>query len=208
MPRKKENKKGLTLMETLIAIGIFAMVAQLVGWLFIKNLHTNATILTIGKKSIVAGRSLDKITKNLRKMQTPLTGEAPFVSGGDFSLTFFSDVDNDGQAEKVRYFLAGQNFQEGIAEVTGNPPTYSFSTKNIKNLTNNIVNAADEPIFFYYARNSAGELTSDALSLPEEMAKVTSVRINLKVRTNENNAEENTVFKSFIQLRNAHVYWQ
>jgi hypothetical protein len=208
MLREKKNKKGLTLMETLIAIGIFAMIAQLVGWLFIKNLHTNAAILATGKKSIFAVRSLDKITQNLRKMQTPLTGEAPLVSGEGFSLIFFSDVDNDGQAERVRYFLDEQNFQEGIAEIVGNPPAYAISTESVKKLVGNVVNNSTEPIFFYYAKNSAGDLTSDALSLPEEMSKVASVRINLKVKTNENDDAEIIDFKSFIQLRNAYAYWQ
>jgi len=79
----------MTLIETLVAIAIFAISIQAITLLFIKNWQARSFIMEEGQSTIIVSRTVDNLVKNIRKIQQPSNGEFPIKSGDDFDLIAF-----------------------------------------------------------------------------------------------------------------------
>ena len=57
----------------------------------------------------------------LRKTQNSATGGYPIELASTSEIAFFSDIDSNGNVEKVRYFLSGNRLRKGVTPPTGSP---------------------------------------------------------------------------------------
>src|SRR3990167_3437860 len=79
-------------------------------------------------------------------------GSYPLEIAGDWEIIFYSDIDYDGNAERVRYFLADSTLTKGIIEPTGFPITSPAGNEFVKIISENVRNGI-EPVFYYYNSN-------------------------------------------------------
>lgn len=196
MQNKLKNKKGFTAIETLLGVSIFVLVVGALT-LFSRNMWIYSSYISTGLNDSNNGRSVLKtMVAEIRTASTADTGAYTIASAGATAFTFYSDIDNDGLKEKVRYFLNGSQLQKGVTKPTGSPLGYS-GTETITTLIPNVTNAN---IFEYYDKNYDG--TTTALPSPIVISSIRLVKITINIDKDPNRAPVTTTFSTQVSIRN------
>jgi len=187
-------KKGLSLVETLIAVAIFALgvvtIFEFVRMGYFTKDYTFQQALTIEE----ARRGIETMLKEIREAKSGEDGSFAIEKAEDFEFVFFSDIDNDGETERVRYFLEGTDFKKGVIDPEGWPPTYPSSSEKIYILSQYVQNSP--PIFKYFDENG------NELGPPANLKDTKLMRIYLVVNINPRRPPQDFVLETDVQLRN------
>lgn len=205
----KQTLKAMTLVELMVAIAIVLISMEGFTYLFLKTWDTNKFIIEEGMASTAASRATNKIVIQLRAVQQGDNGDYPIESADDFDLVFYCDVDDDGTAERVHYFLddANDQLKLGISDpLATNPVTYPSNDTTVTVVANYIVNEASNPIFFYYNENYPGDTVNNPLATPSNVGDIQMVQVHLYVNINPVHAPDNINIESFVDLRNLHDF--
>ena len=108
--------KGFTLIETLIAIAIFGLLAGALFGLIPSLYKINNYAWNQAYAIDEARRGLKVMIREIREARTGGDGSYVIEKAEDSEFTFFSDIDSDGKIEKVRYFLGGTSGKEEIKD--------------------------------------------------------------------------------------------
>lgn len=202
--------KGLTLIELLLAIVVVSIVMQGFTYLFVRTWSTNKYILEMGLASAMAQRANNKITIDLRGIQQSDHGAFPIAEASSMSLTIYSDIEDDGVVERVHYYLDGASdeLRVGITnpDTSTQPATYPSGDQETRVLARYVVNASNDPIFYYYNDDYPGDTTNNPLTLPTSLANIQLIRIKLYINIQPITAPNNVYIESFVDLRNLHYY--
>lgn len=201
-----KSYQGMSLIEVIVAIGIFSLGIAGFSALFVKSWQTNAYIYETGQDSFIASRSVSLVVKDLRRAKQAENGDYLIKSASDFDLIVFIDIDNDNDAEKVHYFL-DQNADElkrGISQPSSsNPPTYSFGDDLTEVLASHIVNGLDDPLFSYFSNNYMSDQTPFNVPVDSgELINIRLVKVKLSVDVKPYHSPDHVAIESFAQLRN------
>jgi len=148
-----------------------------------------------------AESTLRQITKEIRETRAANNGSYPLVTTGDQELTFYGDIDNDGDAEQIRYFLDGISFKRGIIEPTGIPAQYPEEDESIHIIADYMRNGTD-PVFYYYNEDWPGDIENNPLDPESRLLNTRLITVFLRVTVNEEADPGPFELSSSIQLRN------
>lgn len=109
-------KKGISYIETVIAIALSTMILTAVFSFVVHLYRVNSFAWQQSLAIEEARRGIDAMVKEIRSAQTSESGAYPIERADDKQLIFYSDVDNDGLVERVRYYLG--SVVSGISEKT------------------------------------------------------------------------------------------
>ena len=98
-------KKGFTLIETLVAIVVFTISLGAVSGLIVTSYRHYENVWQQALATNEARTGVEVMIKQIREARPGDDGSYPIVLAGDKEFSFFSDIDEDGETEKVRYFL-------------------------------------------------------------------------------------------------------
>ena len=197
-----QKKKGMTLLEAIIAIAIFVIGVEGFSLLFARSWQANHFIFESGQASLLASQATTEVVNDLRKAKLSDTGEYSVKSGSDFDLVVYTDVDSDGTTERVHYFLDGHNLKKGISKPSGNPLSYPSGDDSVKILSGYIINNSSQPVFYYYNKDYPGDTVHNPLAIPVSVSDVKMIKIHLMINIDPGKAPENINIESFAQLRN------
>lgn len=123
--------KGFTLIETLIAIAIFTIALGAVFGSILMLYRSHGYTWEQSQAIEEARRGIEIMTKEIRGARSGEDGSYPIVLAGDKEFIFFSDIDNNGKTERVRYFLgnltSGSQTQECTTSLAGGSCNVTFS---------------------------------------------------------------------------------
>jgi hypothetical protein len=197
----------MSLVEMLVAIGIFAIAMEGFTLLFLKSWRSNAFIYEEGVTAAAVSRAVDLAVGDLRRIRQSDAGDYPVKSGSDFELTVFLDTDGDGTTERVRYFLEGTSFKRGVTDpVAGTPVSYPAGDGTVTVLADHIVNTSAQPVFVYYNEDYPGDAANNPLPTPITVHKVRLVKVRLLMNIDPAKAPDNISLESFAELRNLKEY--
>ncbi len=199
----------MTLIEMLVAIGVVMIAMEGFTYLFVKTWDTNKFILEEGLASAAASRATNKVVIQLRALQQAGNGDYPIVSGDDFNLVFYCDIDDDGVVEKVHYFLDlnTDQLKLGVSNpLATSPVTYPGGDSVVTIVTNYVVNESDDPIFYYYNNNYPGDTTNNPLTVPVAVGDIRMIRVHFLINIDPVHAPNNVNIESFVDLRNLNDY--
>lgn len=173
------NKKGFTLIETVMTIGILTIAIGVVGsfvvysYRYINSTFGKTLAITNAKKVITT------FSRELREAMPADDGSYLIASAEDFEVTFYSDIDTDDDMEKIRYFMEDQKMKKEITNpvdsVYGEPDTTKIISSYVRNATNT-------PLFYFYNRDYRGQATGTPLTTPILSDDLSSIRlIGLKI---------------------------
>lgn len=202
---KKYFKKGLSLVETLVAIALFILGTQATVLVFSKIIKNKAYTMEMGRASFTVSRSIGDLTKYIRKARQSDAGAYPIVLADDNELIFYSDYDNDGGTERLHAYLTNSNVYLGIREPSATfPKTYASGDGQTLQLAQYIVNTGSDNMFSYY--NAQYPVDPNPLSTPADTSDMRLVRIFLKINIDPNNAPDNIQQETFVAIRNLNDY--
>ena len=137
-----------TLIETLVAIFIFTLAMGAASAFIIVFYQTHAYASEQSAAIEEARRGIKTMVKEVRAAKTGDNGTYPIERADDKQFIFYSDIDNDGQTERVRYFLStissGNQTKECTATSQGGLCSVSFSNFLTGTLATGLVTVSTE----------------------------------------------------------------
>lgn len=143
--------------------------------------------------------TLRVMASEIRAMAQSVTGSYPIELASQNSLTFYSDIDGDGLAERIRYFLDGTTFKKGIITPTGAPLSYLIANEEIIEKVHNVYSAAGD-IFAYYDPSYTG--TQTALTFPLNISALSLININITVDQTPADSVSRINLSTSVNMRN------
>ncbi|MDH4330176.1 MAG: prepilin-type N-terminal cleavage/methylation domain-containing protein [Candidatus Moranbacteria bacterium] len=195
-----QTKKGMSLLELLIAMFILGIVTVGMSSFFAYLWRSKAVEISRGQSILVASNSVNKMVRFIRKSAQAESGAYMLDSGDDFEFIFYSDTDNDGYLERIHYYLEGDSLKMGTAEpILGTNPTYPVGDEVTVEIADDIVNdTSTEPIFTYFDNNGV------AMTTPVNVYAVKAVKITVFVNSDPENINDVEI-NSMVALRNVNV---
>lgn len=199
---QKERERGFGLTELVVAVAISVMVVIVVTG-FARSMIRLSASAQADAMAIFESRNLLRVmVSELRSAIPSAQGSYPIGSVATSSIIFFADVNDNGVADRIRYFYdpADQALKRGVIFATGTPPAYSGS-ETISILVSGVLNGPSLPIFEYYDGNYAG--TSTPLTIPVNATDVRLIKVNVTVSRNPNDPSADVLtVSSQAMLRN------
>src|SRR3989344_9268511 len=196
---KKNTQQGFTLIEVLITASIMVVLGGLV--LTLINITTQTRLSTFQNLMNVdqTNSQISTMVRELRNLQIGDNAAYPLGKAADQEMIFYSDIDYDGETEKVRYTLTGTQFEKGVIEPVGFPATYPSANEKVRVLTENVRNGAD-PIFYYYNGDWPADTVTNPLPQPIRLSESKLLKVYLKLNT-EDDPDSDFILESYTQLR-------
>lgn len=97
--------KSFTLVETIVVIFVFSLLMVIVSSSIFLLYRTHSYQWEQSLAISEARRGIETMVREIRKMREGENGAYPIEYAGDKEFIFYSDIDNDGKTERVRYFL-------------------------------------------------------------------------------------------------------
>ncbi|MDP3792187.1 MAG: hypothetical protein Q8Q89_00445 [bacterium] len=189
--------KGFTLMETLITVGIVSGVLIVISFFGLELYQFNFFL----GESLQAESDVQRVFKTMiaemRSIGQSANGSFAIDQASSSSFSFYSDIDGDGLAEKVRYFQETGNLKKGTIEPFGSPAVYDPASEKISDFVSYVVSGN---IFSYYNGDYDG--TQPSLSYPIDPSVIRLVKVKLIVDRDPTVLPLPVEFSSFINIRN------
>ncbi len=195
-----QTKKGFTLIEISVAIGIFAIIIIILMDFIVQNYKSWRETSQIAEAQKDAQGAIQIMIKELRNItEASETGSFPLEDAQNQSIIFYSDSNADSRIEKIRYFIDGRELKKGVIAPSDNPIEYNSANETTTNITKYISNQ-DEAIFYYYDENYNG--TGLPLTNPIDVTKVKLIKVLLRVNVDPSRPPSDFILESQVNLRN------
>jgi prepilin-type N-terminal cleavage/methylation domain-containing protein len=196
------NKKGFTLIEVLVAMGIFALIIGTVVWIFIYSLRYNAVLWEQLKTQTDGRRVLQEVVDDARRAEQSSIGSFAIVTADEYELSFYANIDNDSLREKIRFWIDDGDItlKKGVIKPTGNPLEYVSGNETVVEIAHDVVNRNKSiPLFLYYDEKSYP--TSNALLQPVALTDVSTVKVQLELEEDPNETPIPLHVESTVHIR-------
>ena len=199
---KIKNKKGMTLIEVMVASFIIVLLSGMLSVLITKTFFVNRYTIEQGLNISAIESSLKNFSKYLREARQSDAGAYLIDSASDFELIFYADVDDDPVIERVHYFLENNQLKIGTSDPSGFPVVYPVEDEEVKIVGNGITNNAEQPIFYYYNQDYPTDIENNPLLSPVSPEEIGLIKIDVYANTNPDHVPENSRMETFIRPRN------
>jgi hypothetical protein len=191
---------GFSFVEIIIAVAITALVFNVVSKFAVDVFSLNSVISGNLNTQLDARHVVKVMVAELRKTSPSSLGSYPLVLAGSTAVTFYSDIDNDGLKDRVRYFIDGKLLKKGVVMPTGSPLSYDDGSEKISTLMSGVVSSSTQPIFQYYSSSYYG--TGVALSQPVNVSNVRLIKITVMIDIDPNRSPIPFAVISSVAMRN------
>lgn len=197
----KNKRKGFSLIEVIIFAAIMGALIFVVS-----SLTSNvANIENFVNQKLQSRNSLEQtfqmLVTEIRSAGPSSNGAYQIESASTSSLVFFSDIDQDGVFERVRYALGTSTIAKGFIKPSGNPLTYATSSEIIGDVMTNVIVSTSTSLFSYFDSAYTGSQT--AMTSPIDISKIRVVKVSVYVDVNPGKAPKAAFFSDTITIRNS-----
>ncbi len=181
---------GFTLIELLVTISIFIVVTIMASEFIIRGFRSTTFEAEQGTAVQNARRGAEIMVKEIRGANNSERGDYPLAAIEEDNLIYYSDIDDDGYMEKVRYFLDGLLLKKVETQPgAGNDYSGSGATTTISSYVNN----QNEAVFIYY--DSSYVETDD-------INNTRLINIRLKINVTPERSPNDYYIETDVHLRN------
>ena len=181
--------KGFTLLETLLMIGITALLMGSLSSAIIAFYRAEDFAFEQATAINEARKGIKVMVQEIREARDGEDGSYIIERADNQEFIFFSDIDNDSQAERVRYFLSGSNFTKGVTESTGVPLHYVSGTE-AETIISRYVRNGTTSMFTYYNGDWPGDVMNNPLPSPARLIETKLMQVELKINVDPTRAPD------------------
>lgn len=196
----RKEKKGFTLIEVLVAV----VILSLLGGALLSLQHIigkNQTMVLKNYRSIdEANRHVAVFIREVRGARSGENAAYALDTVNDNEIVFYSDIDFNGEVEKVRYAVDSSRLIKGVIKPIGYPAIYPADQEEIVILTYNVRNQ-DEPAFTYYNGDWPEDIQNNPLPPAQRLSGTRTVGIYIRINPHPDNPEGDYVLESYGQIR-------
>ncbi len=196
-PAKSRASCGVTLVETVVWVGVFTFAMIALTSALLSFYRTNSSAIKESSAIAAAQRGMDNAVKAIRIVSYSANGQYPVVSIGANQFSFYANITpGSGQIQKIRLFVAGSSLYEGVIQPSGDPPSY-VNPETIYTLADYVQNlTVGTSTFGYY--DQSGALINDY----NQFVKVRFITINLVVDASTTSIPAALSLRSSAAMRN------
>ncbi len=187
--------KGFTLIETIMAIAISTLFMGIVSGFVVLGYRTQSYSWQQSTAINEARKGVETMVKEIREARSGEDGSYIIEKADDYEFIFYSDIDNDAAAERIRYFLEGTDFKKGVTEALGWPVSYPVEEEKISVLSECVRN---QPPIFHYYDGDGQEITE----VPTRLEDTKLMRVYLVINIDPNRPPQDFILESSVQIRN------
>lgn len=192
----KKAIRGITLIETIVTVAIIFVVLGAISGSVITLYRTHKYTLEQSQAITEARRGVETMVKEIREAVPGDDGAYVIELAQDYEFIFYSDIDKDEAAERVRYFIDDTDFKKGVINPSaGWPVSYPLGNEEISILSRYIRN---QPPVFHYFNGDGDEITE----LPARLKDTKLMRVYLVINVDPAQPPQNYELSSDIQIRN------
>lgn len=177
------NNKGISLLEVIVAVGIFVMLVGAAVEIFLFSWRGNAIVWEQLSTQNEGRKATQDFSKELRSATASSIGAYAIESATSAQIVFYSNIDSDSFVERIRYFVTGAVLKKGVIKPAGNPLAYNSSAESITTIANDVANGTTS-VFSYYDGSFTG--SGNPLSGAIDVTKIRVVKMSLKLEENPN----------------------
>ena len=200
MIKKYYLNQGFTLIEISLTMGLMSIIfglAYLLTYNFKKEqAYTVNSFFTVD----TANKTIQTIMQEVRNARNSENGAYPLEITQNQELAFYTDLNDDGDNERVHYYLDGQTLKKSIIKPSGFPVVYNAQDEQILTVAENVINGS-EAIFTYYNGNYPVDITNNPLSVNQRLAGTRLIGIKIIVNSNPKELKNNYEVSGFAQIR-------
>lgn len=174
----KIDDKGFTLIEILVSIAVIVGIMFIIGNFSINILNFKNFLTPTFQVQQEIALTFQNMTSEIRSMSPSNTGSYAIFQAGTSTLTFFSDIDEDGLYEQIRYFVSSSTLERGVTKPTGNPAFYNPANEKIFDVVHNVVSTST--IFTYYDSTYTG--IEAPMTYPLDISKIRIIGVDISVQ--------------------------
>jgi Tfp pilus assembly protein PilV len=157
----RNSHTGMTIIELLIAVGIYTVLMFAVTGSIATFYQYNAYALEQSNEVDNARRGVTQWNRDVKEMTTGEDGTWPMAVIGEHRLGYYSDTDRDDSVEYVEYILASTTLRKFTYNPTGSPASYDLTTPDsVEVLSEYVQNISQATSTFYYFDNNGTRLAS------------------------------------------------
>ena len=193
--------KGFSLVEVIIFAAITASLIFVVS-----SLTGNvANIENFVNQKLQSRSSLEQtfqmLVTEIRSAGPSSNGSYQIELASTSSLVFFSDIDQDGIFERVRYTLGTSTISKGFVEPIGNPLVYATSSEVMKDVMTDVIVSTSTSLFSYFDSAYTGSQAS--MASPIDVSKIRVVKMSVYVDINPGKTPKAVFFSDTVTIRNS-----
>lgn len=191
------TRNGFTMIETIVFSGVFLIVLGAVVSVLNYTYRSGRFVNEQAVATIEVRKGVQALVQAIRESSYADNGAFPLVSMSANSITVYTDIDNDGSAERVTFTIENEVLVKKVLLSSGNPPVYTGTeiTTPIASFIRN--DALSVPLFSYYATD--GTAVTDYTRVTD----VASVLVRLVVNIYPLRAPEDYEIRSRATFRNS-----
>lgn len=189
--------RGFSLSETMVVIAMTGVLATALSMAIVSVYRNNAFIFEATASVESARGGLGKALQDIREATYGDNGNYPLGEVATSSVTFYSDVDQDGGIERVRIYLLNGTLYKVVTNAGGTPPSYIGQTPATSTIATYVTNGTSTPLFTYYDTSGMQLSTTST-----DVAQVRSVAMTIMVDLNPNRAPNVLTLSGTAMIRN------
>ena len=195
---KQSDRRGITLVEVLVSIGIFSFLIIGITALLLTSWKYNQIVWEQLKTQNEGRKVIRDFVNDLRVASLSSIGAYPIESASSTEIVFYSNIDSDTLKERVRYFLSGRTLGKGVIKPTGSTLSYNSANETFVDIAHDLVTST--VLLSYYDSNFSGSQTK--LTSPIDVTKIRVVAISLTLEEDPNASPVPFFIESKVMLRN------
>ena len=197
------QNKGLTLIELVVTITIATGVFLIIGKFQSDVFSLNRVFSGSFSGSDQAQKLLRPMTAEIRSASPSANGSYPIDTIADNSFSFYSDIDNNGSKDLVRYYLSGTTVYKEVTPPTGSPATYNVANKKTSTFITGVRNQDTSlALFRYFSSAHTGGSTGEIIPGTGKIEDVRLVRITFRIDADVNKPPAAVEVTTLVSIRN------
>jgi type II secretory pathway pseudopilin PulG len=194
----KKQHRGMTLIETVVAIGLYTILSLVIMGTITQFYKYNSYSLEQIDEIENARRGMTQWNRDAKEMTTGEDGSFPIGVIDEHRFAYYSDTDQDNMVEYVEYVLATTTLKKFSYNATGTPATYNLTTPDTEQILSLYVqNINQGTSTFMYFDNAGNKLSSTS-----PIINVRYIQAQMIVNIDQNRSPGEFMLRSSIAPRN------
>ena len=191
-------KHGMTLIEAVVAIGIYTVLMLAIFSSVASLYRFNSYAIEQSNEIDNARRGITQWNRDVKEMTTAEDGTWPVAIIDEHVLGYYSDTDQDDTVEYIEYVLASTTLKKYTYNPSGSPAVYDLSTPDIEEtLSEYVQNINQATSTFFYYDNAGTQLTAAS-----PLINVRYIQMQLIVNIDPNRNPGEFMLRSSLAPRN------
>lgn len=196
-----KTQPGFTLLEVIVALGIFTLFVGTVIMLFSTGYSYNLILWEQLATQNDGRKALRVISDDVRRAEESSIGSYPLATVGEYELILYANVDDDVARERVRYYVDNLTLYRGVVQPAGSPLSYTTSTEVSTEVAQAVVNVNKGiPVFLYF--NEAFTGTQSPMVQPVDITSVRIIKTQLELEADPTQSPVPLHVETYAHIRN------